>query len=121
MTGKLEAFQVERVGSALVVAPRGDSHGFRYDALHHEHAELHNALLEPGVRHLVVDLGNVEFLGSLMLGVIIKLSRDVKEQGGQVVLCSVSEPMQNILQAQNLTSVWRQFAGRDEALQSLEG
>src|SRR5262245_66387243 len=102
MNRNLEAFKIERDGAALVVAPQGDSHGFRYDALHYEYNQLHKALLEPELKHMIVDLGDVEFLGSLMLGVIIKLSRNVKEQGGRVLICNVAEPLKNVLETQHL-------------------
>jgi anti-anti-sigma factor len=121
MNRQLEAFKIDRAGTALVVAPQGDSHGFRYDALHYEYNQLHKALLEPELKHMVVDLGDVEFLGSLMLGVIIKLSRNVKEQGGKVLLCNVSDLMKSVLDSQNLGNVWPQFNGRDQALNALAG
>src|SRR4029079_17645120 len=106
MSRDLEAFKVGVEGDAIVVAPQGDSHGFRYDALHYEYNELHNELLSPDMQPLVVDLLRVEFLGSLMLGVIIKLSKKVKDRGGKVVLCNASDQMKSILETQNLTGIW---------------
>ena len=121
MNRELEAFKIDVEGDAIVVAPQGDSHGFRYDALHYEYNQLHKALLAPDVKHLVVDLMSVEFLGSLMLGVIIKLSKKVKDRGGKVVVCNASDQMKTILEMQNLTGVWPQFAARGDALKSLAG
>jgi anti-anti-sigma factor len=121
MNRNLEAFKVDVEGDAIVVAPQGDSHGFRYDALHYEYNQIHKALLAPDIRHLVVDLISVEFLGSLMLGVIIKLSKRVKDRGGKVVLCNASDQMKSILDMQNLTSVWPLFPARSDALRALVG
>ncbi len=121
MEPKLEAFHVEQEGDAIIVIPQGDSHKFRYDALHYEYNELHRRLENPGAKNLVVDLGNVEILGSLMLGVFVKLARKVTAAGGRVILCNASESMRKILELQNLLQVWPLFDNRAQAMQSLIG
>ncbi len=121
MNAEFEAFKVHREPKTLIVIPQGDSHGLRYDSLFEEHASLQSILKEPDIVNLLVDLESVEFLGSIMLGVILKLSRTVSEKGGTIVLCSASEQMQRVLESQNLSGIWPHFPTREQALESLAG
>jgi len=119
MTGPDQAFLTQREADTLVIVPQGNTHDFRYDKLHHEYNELHRVLGGPDIKNMVVDLGDVQFLGSIMIGVIIRLSKTVGNNDGRIVICNASDQMTEILKVQNLLELWPQFPSRESALGSL--
>jgi len=120
MTGNLEAFTVERDANVLIVSPQGDSHGFRFETVHYEYNLIHRMLADPDVVNLLIDLESVEFMGSIMINVLIRLTRVVTDRNDQVAMCSCSEQMKEILDSQNLFRLWPYFETRSEALASFE-
>jgi anti-anti-sigma factor len=47
----------------------------------------------------IIDLTQVRYMGSAMLGLIINVRQQVKTSGGQLVLCGLSDPLHRIFQA----------------------
>jgi len=52
---------------------------------------LVNSLLEEGVRKLVLDLTHVEFVDSAGLGVIMHISGEIEQKGGQLRIAGGNE------------------------------
>jgi len=119
MIKRFEVFRVEQEGNVMFVIPQGSEHSFRYQTVHLEYNAIYRLLDAPDVKHLVVDFGSVDYLGSVMIGVIIRLSRKVSDAGGKVVLCACSPQMQEVLESQNLHKLWPLYPTREEALQAL--
>ena len=71
-----------------------------------------------GDRHLVLDLGEVEFVDSTALGAIVAILKAVAPEG-HVVLCNVSGPVRSMLAVTRMTSIFTTFATADEARASL--
>ena len=103
----------------MFVIPQGSEHGFRHQTVHLEYNAIYRLLDSTDIEHLVVDFGCVDYLGSVMIGVIIRLSRKVSDTDGKVVLCGCSSQMQEILESQNLHKLWPMFPTRQEALEGL--
>jgi anti-sigma B factor antagonist len=57
---------------------------------------LVNSLLEEGVRKLVVDLAQVEFVDSAGLGVIMRLFGEVEQLGGQLRISGANDQVQRL-------------------------
>jgi anti-anti-sigma factor len=68
-------------------------------------AEFDQALLPPGPEHLAVDLGEVTFISSSGLQVLIEVYRQSEECGTATRLVSVSRPVRRVLDMTGLDSV----------------
>ena len=119
MIKRFEVFQVEQEGDVMFVIPQGSEHSFRYQTVHHEYNAIYRLLDSSDVKNLVVDFSAVDYLGSVMIGVIIRLSRRVSDGSGKVVLCECSSQMREVLESQNLHKLWPIYPSRKEALQAL--
>ena len=69
--------------------------------------------------NLVIDFGNVKFLTSAVLGLLIRVSKKVYESGGQLKLCSIRPKIFEIFRITRLDRVFDIYADRDEATQGL--
>ena len=118
MIKKFIAFDVEENGKVLIISPQGSEHGFRHETVHHEYNALFRQLEDQKIDSLVVNFGRVDYLGSIMLGVIIRLSSRVTNMGGRVVICCCSEQMMEVLMSQNLHKLWAHFDEQDVAIAS---
>jgi anti-sigma B factor antagonist len=68
--------------------------------------------------NLVIDFGNVKFLTSAALGLLIRVSKKVYESGGQLKLCSINPMIFEIFRITRLDRVFDIYADRSEATQS---
>lgn len=58
--------------------------------------DLDQLLLDPRVRHLVIDLGDMPFMDSSGLGVILGRYRMMRERGGTVSLMHLSPQVKRV-------------------------
>ena len=119
MAEPLKVFELEQQGDTLIVIPKGDASGYRYTEVHLESDAVFQCLHDSQIRNLVVDLGQVQLLGSIIIGTIIKLVRKVENVVGNSVFCNASDVMLEVLETMNFTTLWPHFATRDEVLQSV--
>jgi anti-anti-sigma factor len=64
----------------------------------------------------IIDLSHVEYTGSAVLGLLVNLRQQIKEGGGSLVLCGMSEKLGNILRACSLDRLFKHAATRDAAM-----
>jgi len=75
------------------------------------------ALLESGAqRDLLIDLEEVEFLSSAMLGKLIRLFKRAAQVGGRVRLCSIRPSIREVFEITQLHKVFEIYPDADEAL-----
>lgn len=115
------AFEVGRVGAALVVTPLADLTELHYQAVESGAAGLLQALEDASVRDVVVDFHRAVYLGSTALGFLARLGRRVGKRGGRLALCHLSGPGEEALRAAALVRLWPAFGSRAEALAALGG
>ena len=96
--------------------PMVEGSGFRYQQLHIEANSLQRKLETKLFANLVVDLRNLSYFGSELIGVLIRLARSVTNAQGRAALCSPSPRMLEVLEAMRLTTLWPIFADREDAL-----
>ncbi len=110
-----ELFQVSNVGGVRVVEldlPESlDSDEFN---------RLNDALFD-AVSHnpggaLVLDLSRLQYVGSSVLGLMVNVRQRVKEAGGRLVLCGLSERLLQIFRTCSLERLFVIRRGRDEAV-----
>ena len=73
-----------------------------------------------GCRHVVLDLGSIDYFGSTALGLFIQLWSKVSQRGGKMVVCDASSDEQNILRHTRLDTIWPIVPTRDDARQLIE-
>ncbi len=69
--------------------------------------------------NLVLDFCNVRFLSSAVLGLLIKVSKRVYEQGGQFRLCSINPKIYEIFKITRLTKIFDIYKNIDGAVEDL--
>ena len=82
--------------------------------------EIVSDAMNDNIRGIAVDLGNVRYMNSSGLGVMITLLTKVKNKGGEVVLVNPSEQIKKILQITKLSDVFKSFNTEAEAIQVLK-
>lgn len=120
MTQMNTVFTTELVGQVLVVTPKGDSTGFRYNDIHSETNAVITSIDRQKAQHLVINFQSVEIVGSIMISAIIKLARKITSKKGNAAFCCTSDTMQEVMQSMNLTRLWPCFETQEEAIKSFE-
>ncbi|MBI1314915.1 STAS domain-containing protein [bacterium] len=121
MTTQTRVFSVEIIQNVVIVAPRGDASGFRYQDIHTDTNSLVDSINRLKINRMVVDFGEVEVVGSIMISSLIKLARSIANQKGTAAFCNSSENMRGVISTMNLTKLWPYFQSRDEAIAAVNG
>jgi anti-anti-sigma factor len=116
----LKMFNVETAGDIVILQPRGEGGGFRYQDLHSEVSSVRTFLLKPGHKHLVVDLGQMDYFGSEFVGALISMLRETKTRGGKACFCGAMPQMLDVLANMSLTKLWPHYDTREEALAEVQ-
>jgi len=69
--------------------------------------------------NLVLDFGNVRFLSSSVLGLLIRISKRIYEHGGQLKLCSINPKIYEIFKITRLTKTFDIYKDVEKAVESL--
>ncbi len=108
------AFQVSREGEVLVVDVDGQ-------LIVGNRQELKNRLLEElenGSRRFLVDFSATGYIDSSGLGVLVSLSKKIREQGGELRLSSLNEDLRTLFELTKLDTLFRIHDTREEALKA---
>jgi anti-sigma B factor antagonist len=70
--------------------------------------------------NLVMDFGNVKFLTSAVLGLLIRVSKKIYESGGQLKLCGINPQIFKIFKITRLDRVFDIYEDQEKAIQSLD-
>jgi len=111
-----KVFRLERDDNVLIVIPQGDAIGFRYNDVHQESNSTLQILDDTTLKHVVVDLGCEQVLGSIIISVLIKICRKAGLKGGKAAFCNATPDMQDVLQTMNLVKLWKYHPTRAEAV-----
>jgi anti-anti-sigma factor len=108
-------FHVEQIGPAhlvrLVLPPSMDSEEF--DRLNEQ--MLHVFGSQPKARW-VLDLTGLNYMGSSALGLMVNIRQRIKQGGGQLVLCGLSQRLQHIFQTCCMERLFKITRTREDAL-----
>jgi len=77
--------------------------------------ELHKLVKESKVK-VVVDLGNVKFMNSSGLGMLIRSLTTLRNAGGDLKLARASEKIESLLMVTKLITVFDHYESVDEAV-----
>jgi anti-sigma B factor antagonist len=73
--------------------------------------------LETGERKFVVDFANTGYIDSSGLGVLVSLSKKIREQSGELRLASLNEDLRTLFELTKLDTLFRIADSREEALE----
>jgi anti-sigma B factor antagonist len=73
---------------------------------------------QPGSTHLIIDFSNVAFFSSAVLGLLIRISKKVNENGGKLRLCEINPKILEIFKITRLDKVFDICGSRDQAIQN---
>lgn len=119
MVENLEIFGVEQAAPNLVVIPQGSTMQFQYSNVQVESNKVLRLFDAPEVKNVIIDLSEVNYLDSIIIGAIIRLLQRAKQTGGHAVFCNACENMQNILKCIKVGTLWPLYDSREAALAAL--
>ncbi|MHC4259676.1 MAG: STAS domain-containing protein [Planctomycetota bacterium] len=71
--------------------------------------------------NLILDFQNVRFLSSAVLGLLIRVSKKIYEQDGQLRLCNINAKIYEIFKITRLTKVFDIYPDAESATEGLGG
>ncbi len=78
--------------------------------------ELYDLIGAAPNRNLILDFGNVRFLSSQALGVLLQLRRKADASGAKVVLCQLRPELARVFKITNLDKMFEFFDDLNKAL-----
>ena len=103
----------DRLGQTLVATPTAATlSGPEAGALASDLCEqIHKAYHDPetdrsGIRHVVMDLQNVQYMDSMCVGVLVELLTTLKEAGGRIALVNASTNVEYLFKLTRLDRVF---------------
>lgn len=74
--------------------------------------------LEGGARKFLIDFTNTGYIDSSGLGVLVSLSKKIREQGGELRLANLNEDLRTLFELTKLDTLFQISDSREEALSS---
>ena len=74
--------------------------------------------LDSGDRKFLIDFSNTGYIDSSGLGVLVSLSKKIREQGGELRLANLNEDLKTLFELTKLDTLFHISNSRDEALQT---
>ena len=74
--------------------------------------------LETGARKFLIDFEGTAYIDSSGLGVLVSLSKKIREQGGELRLVSLNEDLRTLFELTKLDTLFHIAGSREEALAS---
>src|SRR5438105_14414172 len=116
-----QSFRIERHGEVAVVIPSAKVEEM-HEALIEQAAKLViSSLKEDPPAGIVIDLGQVNYVGSVFVSFLLRCHMLAKKQGSEIVLAGTSEPARELLHLLDLETVWAIYGTRQEAIDALGG
>ncbi|MDR0121957.1 anti-sigma F factor antagonist [Bacillus pumilus] len=78
-----------------------------------------NYLETEDIRHIVLNLADLTFMDSSGLGVILGRYKEIKQLGGEMVVCSISPAVNRLFDMSGLFKIIRMEPSEQTALQTL--
>lgn len=93
--------------------------GLLNDPRHFEAGRDVRALLDQGVRKFILEMSNIRELGETALGLLMTITRQVRQSDGEIVLAKPGKGVVEFLAEMRMDDYWDIEATVDEALNSL--
>ena len=106
-------FEVSKNGDVTLVEVEGQLIVGNRQDLKHQVLEQ----LESGDRKFVIDFAKTGYIDSSGLGVLVSLSKKIREQGGELRLSSLNEDLRTLFELTKLDTLFRIADTKEEALE----
>lgn len=103
----------KKLGSATVLEMQGDIVGAAESSLL---IDVLHELLEAGQKQVVIDMTLVNWMNSSGLGTLISGLQTMRQNGGDLKLCGISEKIKNLFSITKLLSVFEIHASPQDAV-----
>ena len=113
-------FTVEHEDDTVIFCAIGSIGGLVEDAARHEWDALLHQLDAANAKHAIIDLGALDYFGSIMLELLVVLWKRVSSSGGKLALCNVSPVGLEILRTAKFDTLWPIVVDRQEALEAVK-
>jgi anti-anti-sigma factor len=105
----------DKTGEVMAVGLKG-----RLDALSAKAVEERLLrLISAGETRLVIDLGEVGYISSIGLRVLLIAAKRLKTVKGQIAICAMQPPIKKVFDIAGFTALFKIFATREDAVQAL--
>lgn len=74
--------------------------------------------LEAGAHRFLIDFEGTAYIDSSGLGVLVSLSKKIREQGGELRLANLNEDLRTLFELTKLDTLFHIAGSRDEAMAS---
>jgi len=81
-------------------------------------SELMKMVESAGVRRMLINMGNVRYLSSAVLGKLISLHKALKQAKGEMKLCAIAPAIFEVFEITRLDKVFDIYDSEDEALEA---
>ena len=106
------SFRVEKKGDVTVLDVEGQLIVGNRQELKQKVLEQ----LEGGDRKFVIDFSNTGYIDSSGLGVLVSLSKKIREQGGELRLAKLNEDLRTLFELTKLDTLFKIADSRQEAM-----
>ena len=116
---KPKYFRVDQEGDTLVFSATGSIGTLVEDEARDEWEAMLDQIDQYDAQHAILDLNSVDYFGSIMLYLMVRLWKRVGAKEGKFALCNVSKVGREILQTAKFDSMWPITDTREEALEAV--
>jgi len=108
-------FRQRTIGDVVILDVQGKIMGGPEAELFQESVRT---LLAAGTRKLLVNMGEVHWINSSGLGMLIAAFTELQKNGGRLKLVNVPSRIESLLAVTKLSTIFESFRQEDEAIQS---
>lgn len=119
MTSSESGYQLEATDQYTVVTLAAKLSNEQWGDIHEVGNKLVKRLKGLKTQKLLVDLSEMEYIGSSTVALVVRLWKTVQEQEGALAVISKHPVVVEVLQISGLSKVWTVVDSRDEALTEL--
>ena len=114
-----DAFTIERRGDLTVISATPALESIAVGLEDQAAALIFNPIRNDPEPLIVFDLSQIDYFGSVFLGVMLRCWKMVQAKGGTMALSGVSARARELLHITSLDFVWPIYASRREAVEAL--
>ena len=79
--------------------------------------QLYSLVEDQGLKQLLLNFGNVQYLSSAALGKLITLNKKVQQAGGKLAMCKIAKEILEVFEITKLDKLFKIFKDEQTALQ----
>ncbi|MBM7646231.1 stage II sporulation protein AA (anti-sigma F factor antagonist) [Scopulibacillus daqui] len=81
--------------------------------------QVNDVLQKQTINHIILNLGELQFMDSSGLGVILGRYKQIASRGGEMVVCSISPAVRRLFEMSGMFKILRLEENEQNALQTL--